>query len=77
MLKVLRYTFSVITLLFAAYGLITKDFQFSNVMVLFLGLTMLSMGMEEFRKERKVAGWLLILVFLYSLVVSFQGFLLS
>lgn len=77
MLKILRYVLSIITLLFASYGLITKDFKFGDIMILFLGLTMLVLGIEEFQKERKVTGWFLIAVFLFSLYVSIEGFLLS
>ncbi|WP_075980154.1 YczI family protein [Bacillus massilinigeriensis] len=77
MLKVLRYVLSVITLLFASYGVITRDFKFGDIMIFFLGLTMLVMGLEEFKKERKVTGWFLIVVFLFSLYVSIEGFLLS
>ena len=46
-------------------------------MIFFLGLTMLVMGLQEFKKERKEYGWLLVVVFLFSLFVSIQGFLLS
>lgn len=77
MLKILRYVFSAIALLFASYGLITKDFKFGDMMIFFLGLSMLIMGLEEFRKERKVMGCLLIAAFLFSLYVSIEGFILS
>ncbi|WP_445486964.1 DUF3953 domain-containing protein [Niallia sp. 03133] len=77
MLKILRYILSVVTILFATYGLITKNFEFNHIMIFLLGLTMLIMGLEEFRKERKVNGWLMVGVFLFSLFVSIQGFLLS
>ncbi len=77
MLKILRYVFSVVTILFAAYGLITKNFDFSHIMIFLLGLTMLIMGLEEFQKERKANGWLFVVVFIFSLFVSIQGFLLS
>ncbi|MFC3780469.1 DUF3953 domain-containing protein [Bacillus chungangensis] len=33
--------------------------------------------MEEFQKKRNVTGWFLIAVFLFSLYVSIEGFLLS
>ena len=77
MLKILRYVLSVITFLFASYGLITRSFKFGDIMIFFLGLTMLVMGIEEFRNERKVIGWFLIVAFLFSLFVSIEGFLLS
>ncbi|WP_141434330.1 YczI family protein [Bacillus sp. 03113] len=77
MLKILRYVLSVVTILFATYGLITKNFEFNHILIFLLGLTMLIMGLEEFRKERKANGWLFVVVFLFSLFVSIQGFLLS
>ncbi|WP_285292006.1 YczI family protein [Bacillus sp. ISL-18] len=46
-------------------------------MIFLLGLTMLIFGLEEFRKERKMYGWLMVVVFLFSLFVSIQGFLLK
>jgi hypothetical protein len=77
LLKILRYVFSVVTILFAAHGLITKNFDFNHIMIFLLGLTMLIMGLEEFQKERKANGWLFVVVFIFSLFVSIQGFLLS
>jgi hypothetical protein len=77
LLKIIRYVLSVLTIFFATHGLITKNFQFSHIMVFFLGLTMLVMGLEEFRKERKAKGWIFVVVFLYSIFVSIQGFLLN
>jgi hypothetical protein len=76
LLKILRYFLSIITILFATYGLITKNFEFGHIMILLLGLTMLVMGLEEFQKERKANGWLFVCVFLFSFYVSIQGFLL-
>lgn len=75
--KITRIILSTITLLFAAYGLITKNFEFQPFMIFFLGLLMFVMGLEQFRKEQKIYGWLFIVVFLFSLFVSIQGFLMS
>ena len=75
LLKIVRYVLSIITLLLASYGLITRSFKFGDTMIFFLGLTMLVMGLEEFRNERKVMGWFLIGAFLFSLYVSIEGFL--
>ncbi|WP_066254165.1 YczI family protein [Neobacillus drentensis] len=77
MLKILRYVLSVLTFILATYGLISKNFQFSDLMIFLLGLTMLVMGLEEFQKERKAKGLLFVVVFLFSLFVSIQGFLLN
>ncbi len=77
LLKISRYVLSVTVLLFAAYGLITKNFNYNSIMIFLLGLTMLVMGFEEFRKGKKANGWLFVGVFLFSFFVSIQGFLLG
>ncbi|MFD2212092.1 DUF3953 domain-containing protein [Metabacillus endolithicus] len=77
MLKILRYVLSPVVLIIAVYGLITKNFDFQSIMILLLGLLMLVMGLEEFRKEKKTLGWLLIAVFIFSLFVSIQGLLMN
>jgi hypothetical protein len=76
-LKILRYVLSVIVFLFAAYGLITQNFNLNHIMIFLLGFTMLVTGLEEFRRGKKGNGWLFIGVFLFSLFLSIQGFLLS
>ncbi|WP_338472618.1 DUF3953 domain-containing protein [Niallia sp. XMNu-256] len=68
-MKTLRYVLSIITFLFASNGLITGDFKFGSMMIFFLGLTMLVMGLEELRNNRKAIGWFLIIVFLFSVFV--------
>jgi hypothetical protein len=75
-LKILRYVLSIATFLLAVYGLITKKIEFNHIMIFLLGLTMLVMGIEEFQKERKIIGLLLVGVFLFSVFVSIKGFLL-
>jgi hypothetical protein len=66
LLKILRYVLSVLTILLATYGLISKNFQFNDIMIFLLGLTMLVMGLEEFQKERKAKGCLFVVAFLFS-----------
>jgi len=76
LLKILQIVFSIITFSLSAYGLITKDYQLHYLTILFLGLFMLTLGIKEFQSERKVSGWLLIGVFLFSVFVSIQSFIL-
>ncbi|MGP4108893.1 DUF3953 domain-containing protein [Virgibacillus sp. L01] len=75
MLIILHIIFSVVAISFAAYGLITNNFEFQHYMIFFLGLLMLVMGIQEFKKERKVLGWLLVVVFLFLLFVSINSWL--
>nr|WP_275444066.1 DUF3953 domain-containing protein [Lysinibacillus fusiformis] len=44
--------------------------------IFFLGLVILIWGIREFQQERKVYGWLLIAIFLFSVFVSIQSFIL-
>lgn len=76
LLMILRILFSIITLALASYGLITKNFEFGQYMILFLSLTMLVMGIQEIQQNKKVTGWLLLFVFAFSLFVTIQSFIL-
>lgn len=73
---ILRILFSIITLALAGYGLITRNFEFQAYLILFLGLTMLVTGIQEFQQNNKLTGWLLIVVFAFSLFVAIQSFIL-
>ena len=77
LLLFLRILFSGITIALAGYGLITENYDFSKYMILFLGLALLVMGIEEIRQNKKWIGWFLIAVFAFSLFVSIQSFLLG
>ncbi|WP_233212167.1 YczI family protein [Sporosarcina sp. P16b] len=73
LLILLRLVFAALAALFAGYGIITQEFRLSPYIILFLGLALLVMGLEEFRKKRKVYGSFCIVVFLFSLYVSIEG----
>lgn len=76
MLTILRVVFSIITFALAGYGFITKNFEFQTYMILFLGLTMLIMGIQEFQNNKKGTASLLFCVFAFSLIVSIQSLIL-
>ncbi|MFK9094289.1 DUF3953 domain-containing protein [Bacillus salipaludis] len=77
MLKLLKIILSVIVISLAGYGLINENFEFQPYMMLFFGLGMLVMGIEEFQKGQKGYGWLSIVVFIFILFVSIKGFILK
>ncbi len=52
----------------------THDYRLNFLMILFLGLFMLTLGINEFRRERKLYGWFLVGVFIFSIYVSIQSF---
>ena len=72
MLKILQILFSIITVAFAGFVLYTKDFQFVLFMNVFLGLTMLVVGLQEFKKNKKITGWMGIGVFVFSIYAAIQ-----
>ncbi|WP_313237300.1 DUF3953 domain-containing protein [Sporosarcina ureae] len=77
MLRILQFIFVAVGIFFAAYGLITEDFQFQSYMMLSLGLMFLVMSIQEFKEGRKVYGWIFLPTSLFALFVTVQGFLLS
>ena len=74
MLRILQFVLVIIVVSLSAYGLITRDYDLNFLMVFFSGLFMLTLGIEEFQRERKVYAWLLIGLFLFSIYVSIQSF---
>lgn len=77
MLRFLQIILSIIVMSLAGYGMITENFEFQPYMMLFLGLTMLVMGLREFRKGQKGFGSLSIVVCIFILFVSIKSFLLK
>ncbi|KGR76322.1 DUF3953 domain-containing protein [Ureibacillus sinduriensis] len=77
MLIILKVIFAVTVACIAGYSLITKNFEFQFYMIFFLSLMILVMGLEEFKKEQKIRGWISIVIFLFILIVSLAGFLLN
>ena len=77
LLKVLQILFSIITIALASYGLVTQDFRLGAYMILFLGLAMLASGLQEFKKDKKVTGWMLIGTFAFLMFVAIQSFMLN
>jgi len=77
LLKILQILFSIIVLVLAGYGLFTKDFQFQAYTILFLSLTMLVLGIQEFKQNSKLVGGFLIGVFVFSMFVAIKSFVLN
>ena len=75
-LQILHYAFAALGMLFAIYGLVTKDFQFQYIMMLFLGLMFVTMSVKEFREKRKMLSLLLFIVAFFAFFVTIQSFLL-
>jgi len=73
-LKITRIILSAITLLLAGYGLFTQNFVLQPLMIFFMGLLILVMGLDEFKKGRKGFGYLCIAV---AIFISLESFFLN
>jgi len=67
-LLIVRVVLALIIASFAVYGLITEDFSYQAYMIFFLGLLMLVIAIEAFKKGQKVAGSFAFAVFIFIVV---------
>jgi len=75
MLKILRFLFAIITISFALYGMLSDDFRFAPLMLLFMGGAMLVMGIEEYKKNKKVLASCLVGACLFVFYTSVETML--
>ncbi|TSB47932.1 DUF3953 domain-containing protein [Alkalicoccobacillus porphyridii] len=68
MLKILITISSIIVLIISAFGLLTNNHDLLPYMFLFLSLSMLLLGLLEFKRNRRV-GWILVSVFIVTFFV--------
>ncbi|MEW4288240.1 DUF3953 domain-containing protein [Rossellomorea marisflavi] len=72
MLKILRFLFAIITASFGLYALLSDDFRYAPLMLLFMGGTMLVMGIEEYKNNKKVSASCLVGACLFVFYTSFD-----
>jgi hypothetical protein len=78
MLKGLRVFLSVIVVILSGYSLLTQSFKLMPYSMLLLSALILVTGFIELQKNKKEFwGYLCIVVFLFALSGSIQGFLLN
>ncbi|ALC89177.1 hypothetical protein AM500_04760 [Bacillus sp. FJAT-18017] len=77
MLKFLQIIFTITAISLAGYVLITEDYKFNPVTMLFWGLTLLVIGLRVFQKGHKAIGWLSIAVFIFMIFVLIKSYLLK
>ncbi|KYG32935.1 DUF3953 domain-containing protein [Priestia endophytica] len=78
MLKRLRIFLSVIVLILSVYSLITQSFKLMPYSMFLLGAMILVTGLMELKKDKKEFwGYVCIIVSLFAVYVSIQGFLLN
>jgi Protein of unknown function (DUF3953) len=73
-LKIIRRLISIIVLSLAVHGLFTGNFNLIPLMMLFLGVLMFIMGVEEFQKNQKsYRGYVFLVASLLGFLVSING----
>ncbi|WP_019392389.1 DUF3953 domain-containing protein [Priestia filamentosa] len=78
MLKRLRIFLSVIVLILSVYSLITQNFKLMPYSMFLLSAMILVTGLIELKKDKKEFwGYVCIIVSLFAVYVSIQGFLLN
>ncbi|RAS77472.1 DUF3953 domain-containing protein [Priestia endophytica] len=78
MLKRLRIFLSVIVLILSVYSLITQNFKLMPYSMFLLGTMILVTGLLELKRDKKEFwGYVCIIVSLFAVYVSVQGFLLN
>ncbi|MGO4184988.1 DUF3953 domain-containing protein [Paenibacillus sp. TAF43_2] len=77
-MKKSRIILAIIVFGLSCYSLTTKNFEMMPYLMFFLAIFMLVTGLAELQKDRKSFwGYMSIIVFLFALFVSIQGFLLN
>lgn len=66
-----------VIIIIALYALITSNYEWQPVMMLLLSLSMLALAVKFLREDSKPVGWFLFAVFLFTMFVSIQEFLLN
>ncbi|WP_251189229.1 DUF3953 domain-containing protein [Alkalihalophilus marmarensis] len=62
----------------AGYGIITQNVEYTNYLLIIIGLTLLTTGVIELQKNIKgTTGYLSLIVALFVLIVAIQGALLG
>lgn len=77
LLKILRLIFSILTVVFAGYSLITGNHEVMPYMMLFMGAMFLVMGIDEILESRKTLGIISLIVAVFIFYVAVEGFLLQ
>lgn len=74
---IIRILLAISVLVLSFLSLINNAMNLTSMMLLLMGILLLTMGVEEIRKEKKSVGYLLIGIALFNLFVSIQDFFLS
>ncbi|WJV17946.1 DUF3953 domain-containing protein [Rossellomorea marisflavi] len=75
MLKMLRLLFAIITASFGLYGMLSDEFLYAPLMLLFMGGTMPVMGIEEYKNNKKVSASCLVGACLFVFYTSVETML--
>ena len=75
-MNIIKIILAISVLALSIFSLINKSMNSISIMAFLLGALLLTMGVEEIKKDKKTIGYLLIVVSIFNLLISFQGFFL-
>ncbi|KAA0548488.1 DUF3953 domain-containing protein [Bacillus sp. BGMRC 2118] len=74
MLLLTRIIFAVIVIILSVYGFVTQNTNMFPYIFMFLSLMMVVIGLDEWKKDRKMYCWISFSMSVVLLLVTFQAF---
>ena len=74
--NIIKIILAISVLTLSVFSLINRSLNSISIMAFLLGALLLTMGVEEIKKDKKTIGYLLIVAAVFNLLISFQGFFL-
>ena len=71
-----RIILAIVVIVLSGYSLIAQTLELMPYYMFFLGALMLVIGLAELQKDRKVWGYMNIVISLFVFIASIQAFLL-
>ncbi|MGD6818919.1 hypothetical protein [Metabacillus sp. 84] len=75
MFSILKWFFFALTLLLAAYNLLSQNFAFQGMMIFSLGAFLLTRAFEDINQEKKVLGYIQLCASAFIILSSFQVYI--
>ncbi|PAL04333.1 hypothetical protein B8W99_27140 [Peribacillus simplex] len=76
-MKVVRIILAIVVIVLSGYSLIAQTLELMPYYMFFLGALILVIGLAELQKDRKVWGYMNIVISLFVFFASIQAFLMN
>lgn len=75
-MNIIKLILAISVLALSTIGLINNSMNLTSILLFLMGALLLTMGVEEIKRQKKSVGYLLIIIGLFNFFVSFQDFFL-